>query len=142
MVVAITVNCFGHGNLIAKTKPWSIKAPFLSVSEARTQTDNNPLETFPFVNYYLFFTSFNSLVMSFLRPSALYQFLITCLSVRWMPCQSWGFLRWPGLDGFVKILVGLLLWSTFSEIRFIPSSSMYPTLRIGDRIIVEKVKYS
>ncbi|KAJ4700733.1 Chloroplast processing peptidase [Melia azedarach] len=79
--------------------------------------------------------------MSFLRPSALYQFLITCLSVRWMPCQSWGFLRWPGLDGFVKILVGLLLWSTFSEIRFIPSSSMYPTLRIGDRIIVEKASY-
>lgn len=79
------------------------------------------------------------LAMSFLRPSALHQFLITCLSVRWMPCESWGFLRWPGLDGSLKILIGLLLWSTFSEIRFIPSSSMYPTLRIGDRIIVEKV---
>ncbi|KAH9757129.1 peptidase S26 domain-containing protein [Citrus sinensis] len=79
--------------------------------------------------------------MSFLRPSALHQFLITCLSVRWMPCESWGFLRWPGLDGSLKILIGLLLWSTFSEIRFIPSSSMYPTLRIGDRIIVEKASY-
>ncbi|KAH9757130.1 peptidase S26 domain-containing protein [Citrus sinensis] len=58
-----------------------------------------------------------------------------------MPCESWGFLRWPGLDGSLKILIGLLLWSTFSEIRFIPSSSMYPTLRIGDRIIVEKASY-
>lgn len=79
--------------------------------------------------------------MSFLRPSALHQFLITSPSLRWMPCQSWGFLRWPGLDGFRRLLVVVLLWSTFSEIRHIPSSSMYPTLRVGDRIIVEKVKF-
>ncbi|KAK6246249.1 hypothetical protein SCA6_009339 [Theobroma cacao] len=76
--------------------------------------------------------------MSYLRPCALYKTLITFPSLRWMPCQSWGFLRWPGLDGFLRFMVVALLWTTFSEIRFIPSSSMYPTLRVGDRIIVEK----
>lgn len=79
--------------------------------------------------------------MSFLRPCAFYKALVTFPSVRWMPCQSWGFLRWPDLDGFFRLFVALLLWSTFSEIRFIPSSSMYPTLRVGDRIIVEKASY-
>ncbi|XP_024020726.1 chloroplast processing peptidase isoform X2 [Morus notabilis] len=80
--------------------------------------------------------------MSFLsRPSSLSHFLIAYPSLRWMPCQSWGFLRWPGLDGFMRLLVVFLLWSMLSEIRFIPSSSMYPTLRVGDRIIVEKASY-
>ncbi|XP_059452962.1 chloroplast processing peptidase-like [Corylus avellana] len=79
--------------------------------------------------------------MSFLRPSALYELLITYSSLRWMPCQSWGFLRWPGLEGFMRLLVVVLLWSMLSEIRHIPSSSMYPTLRVGDRIIVEKASY-
>ncbi|XP_028775047.1 chloroplast processing peptidase-like isoform X1 [Neltuma alba] len=80
-------------------------------------------------------------LMSFLRPSALYAFLLTCPSFRWMPCQSWGFLRWPGLDGFLRLLVMFLLWSMFLELRFIPSSSMHPTLTVGDRIIVEKASY-
>ncbi|KAL2339744.1 hypothetical protein Fmac_007684 [Flemingia macrophylla] len=79
--------------------------------------------------------------MSFLRASALYNFLISYPALRWMPCQSWGFLRWPGLDGFFRLFVVALLWSTFSELRYIPSSSMYPTLRVGDRILVEKASY-
>ncbi|CAJ2667710.1 unnamed protein product [Trifolium pratense] len=79
--------------------------------------------------------------MSFLRPSAMYNFVFTYPSSRWMPCQSWGFLRWPGLEGFFRLLVVFLLWSTFSQLCYIPSSSMYPTLRVGDRIIVEKASY-
>ncbi|KAF7816823.1 chloroplast processing peptidase-like [Senna tora] len=73
--------------------------------------------------------------MSFLKPSVLYP------SLRWMPCQSWGFLRWPGLDGCLRLLVLFLLWSVFSELRYIPSSSMYPTLAVGDRVILEKATY-
>ncbi|XP_022748860.1 chloroplast processing peptidase-like isoform X2 [Durio zibethinus] len=91
------------------------------------------------LKFQLFFSIFcNSGSMSFLRPCASYRTLITFPSLRWMPCQSWGFLRWPGLDGLLRFVVVALLWTTFSEIRFIPSSSMFPTLRVGDRIIVEK----
>ncbi|XP_022141359.1 chloroplast processing peptidase-like isoform X1 [Momordica charantia] len=71
----------------------------------------------------------------FLRPFILYS------SLRWMTCQSWGFPRWPGFDGLFRFLVVLILWSMLLEIHYIPSSSMYPTLRVGDRILVEKASY-
>lgn len=99
----------------------------------------------PTINLFLLFFFLQKrnwvLVMSsfFLRSSVLSYCLFAYPSVRWMPCQSWGFLRWPGLDGFMRLFVVFLLWSMLSEIRFIPSASMYPTLRIGDRVIVEKV---
>lgn len=73
--------------------------------------------------------------MSFLRPFLLYS------SLRWMSSQSWGFPRCPGFDGLLRFIVVLILWSMLLEIHFIPSSSMYPTLRVGDRILVEKVKF-
>uniref|UniRef100_A0A5B6ZLP5 signal peptidase I n=1 Tax=Davidia involucrata TaxID=16924 RepID=A0A5B6ZLP5_DAVIN len=79
--------------------------------------------------------------MSFLRPSALYQFLITCYSLRWMPCQSWVSLPWPSFEGLLRLLVVVLLWSLCAEIRHIPSSSMYPTLRVGDRVIIGRASY-
>ncbi|KAF5942296.1 hypothetical protein HYC85_019938 [Camellia sinensis] len=79
--------------------------------------------------------------MSFLRSSALYQLLVTFHSLRWMPCQSWAFLRWPSLDSIWVLFIIVLLRTMHSEIRSIPSSSMYPTLRVGDRIIIERASY-
>ncbi|XP_042488224.1 probable thylakoidal processing peptidase 2, chloroplastic [Macadamia integrifolia] len=79
--------------------------------------------------------------MSFLRPPALFRLLPTITSLRWMSYQILSFLRWPSLDGFVSFLVLVLLWSKLAEMRFIPSKSMCPTLRVGDRIISEMVTY-
>ncbi|MED6158575.1 Glutathione gamma-glutamylcysteinyltransferase 1 [Stylosanthes scabra] len=49
------------------------------------------------------------ITMSFLSPCAMYNFLVASPSMRWMPCQSGGFFRWPGLDGFIRLLLLALL---------------------------------
>lgn len=76
--------------------------------------------------------------MSFLRPSALYQLLITLNSLKWMPCMFFGY---PNFQGIIRLVIMFLLWSTLTEMCHISSSSMSPTLRVGDRIFVEKVSY-
>ncbi|KAG7016470.1 Chloroplast processing peptidase, partial [Cucurbita argyrosperma subsp. argyrosperma] len=54
---------------------------------------------------------------------------------------SWGFPKWVIFDGLLTFLVALILWSMLLEIQCIPSSSMCPALRIGDRMLVEKASY-
>ncbi|PKA64833.1 Chloroplast processing peptidase [Apostasia shenzhenica] len=48
---------------------------------------------------------------------------------------------WPDNDGLKILLALLMIFTMFAEMRFIASSSMYPTLHVGDRIIAEKVTY-
>ncbi|GMY06682.1 chloroplast processing peptidase [Fagus crenata] len=76
--------------------------------------------------------------MGFLRPSTLFMLPITYAWFRWLPCQSWGFLQWPGLKEF---LLFLLVSITFSNFSYVPSSSMNPTIRLGDWIIIQRFSY-
>jgi len=49
---------------------------------------------------------------------------------------------WENFQILIIALILALLVRTFvAEPRFIPSDSMYPTLEIGDRLVVEKVSY-
>ncbi|XP_057814379.2 chloroplast processing peptidase isoform X1 [Cryptomeria japonica] len=86
-------------------------------------------------------------------------------STKWMPCHEFlrslglacsgpestevrprrGQSEWFSTDVWkavvVAILISTVLRGVLAEPRFIPSWSMYPTLEVGDRIIVEKVSY-
>ncbi|BAQ63661.1 signal peptidase I [Geminocystis sp. NIES-3709] len=51
----------------------------------------------------------------------------------------------PIKENFVIVVIGLILAVLIrifiAEPRFIPSESMFPTLSIGDRLVVEKISY-
>jgi signal peptidase I len=54
--------------------------------------------------------------------------------------------RWGGWQGNLKVLaialvIALTVRLWVAEPRFIPSSSMVPTLHIGDRLVVDKLSY-
>lgn len=54
-------------------------------------------------------------------------------------------LEWLSWDACMATVVAFLVWTAFLwmkvEPRFISSSSMYPTLEVGDHIIAEKISY-
>ncbi|KAK4786703.1 hypothetical protein SAY86_010536 [Trapa natans] len=61
--------------------------------------------------------------------------------------SKWGFSKWLGVRSedakavVTALTVSLMFKSSLAEARSIPSTSMSPTLDIGDRILAEKVSY-
>ena len=56
------------------------------------------------------------------------------------PTQSpWGGWRENGKVIAIALMLSLLVRTFIAEPRYIPSDSMFPTLHVGDRLVVEKV---
>lgn len=53
----------------------------------------------------------------------------------------WQTIKENGTTIAIALLISFIIRVFIAEPRFIPSESMYPTLEIGDRLIVEKVSY-
>ena len=53
----------------------------------------------------------------------------------------WQTIKENGLTVAIAIIISFSIRVAIAEPRYIPSESMFPTLEIGDRVIVEKVSY-
>ncbi|MBP0017642.1 MAG: signal peptidase I [Cyanobacteria bacterium SBLK] len=55
---------------------------------------------------------------------------------------NWRGMLWENLQVVAIALILVLIIRTFiAEPRYIPSDSMYPTLKVGDRVVVEKLSH-